>query len=89
MSEPSDTATEPFQFSSRLLFTYVAALLSFMAAGDSLWITAVATVAWAAMVGRMFFRFGLRAGWTLIAAPAALYWLWLILRPTTSDTLIV
>ena len=85
MSDAPDLQSEPFQYSSRLLFSYVLAALSFMAAGDSLWIEVVSTIGWAVVVVRLFVRFRLQAGWALIGAPLALFWLYQILhRPAAN-----
>jgi hypothetical protein len=85
MIDAPDLKFEPFQFSSRLLFSYVLAVLSFMAAGDSLWIGVVSTIGWTVVVVRLFVRFRVRAGWALIGAPLALFWLYQILhRPAAN-----
>ena len=86
----TDGTPDPFTFSTRLMLTYILAGLAFAAAGKSIYILAVAFIAWVVFVARLFLRFRARAAWSLAGAPLALYWAVLLyLQHASADGVIV
>ena len=88
MTGPAQDTPEDYQFMPRLMGSYLLAVVAWIALGKSLYIEAVTTVLWVALVVHLFRRFGRRALWSLLGAPFVFYWAWLLWRVASNPPMV-
>ena len=80
MTEPQADTPEDYQFSSRLIGSFLLAIVAYMAVGKSIYIELVTGRGGLGRGVHRCSRFGLRAAWSLLGSPLVFWWAFVIWR---------